>query len=375
MPIRSDQIQVETLRTIVDQASHGFAVRDVLKQTPTGWEKALGNTLINAADAIVTKVHNVNEFEVAFSGIVEDEAHGLTPGTVYYLSGTTLGLLDSTKDGIGQTILKVIDDDHYNVSIGDVTTGFDQSLAGRVYYLLNSVNSDISGYKIADRDPPVNSENYIEQVNTGTSWNLVEGFITEQGEPGTTLLPHGIAGRHFHVKTGASNQVGKIKIELWRRTPLGVETLLRSSESPSFSGTGIQELVWFQADDSGYQFNVEDRIVFKLYTARVSGPSNCTITIYFEGTENISYIITSIRSAPTQNQIKYIFDRKSGIFFGFVRSDDRRWILKKQVIDPSGNVSEKYANKGNNASYDTLDDSWPDRDSLTYEDYADLINV
>jgi hypothetical protein len=64
----------------------------------------------------------------------------------------------------------------------------------------------------------------------------------------------------------------------------------------------------------------------------------------------------------------YIFDRRAGTtYYGYLREDDQRWLIKFLVIAPNGDVSESYANILNNGGYATLDLAWPDRAILTYD--------
>ena len=77
----------------------------------------------------------------------------------------------------------------------------------------------------------------------------------------------------------------------------------------------------------------------------------------------------------------YAFDRKAGgaaktTYFGFIKFNDGRWMIKRQVVAvTTGDVTEQYANEGNNGAYTTLDLAWPNRVGLVYEDFIDLTGV
>jgi hypothetical protein len=114
--IAGDQVLVEVVRTPVVQGSHGFSVRNVVRYTATGWVLALGTSFATAADGVVLEVLNANEFIVGTAGIYEDAGHGLLNNTTYYLSAVTPGLLTTSRAGIGQSILKVTDGNHYIVA-------------------------------------------------------------------------------------------------------------------------------------------------------------------------------------------------------------------------------------------------------------------
>ena len=177
-------------------------------------------------------------------------------------------------------------------------TGDTGNNIGIPYYPAPTDASDIGGvYKVAYPLPSPNAESTIVQANTGTGDTLVGTFATRLGEPGVTALPAGSQIRRFYIKTGAAGQAGRLKVELYKRTSGGVETLLRSNYSLTFSGTTIQEITWTMSDPVGYTIDSTDRLVFKVYTARVSGPGTCTITIYFEGTDHASWIQTTLSTA------------------------------------------------------------------------------
>jgi hypothetical protein len=73
----------------------------------------------------------------------------------------------------------------------------------------------------------------------------------------------------------------------------------------------------------------------------------------------------------------YIFDRidAAGVYYGYERQDDQRWLVKLLTIDGAGLVTEVYANEGNNGAYNNLNDAWTNRLTLTYEPFGDLVNV
>jgi hypothetical protein len=124
---------------------------------------------------------------------------------------------------------------------------------------------------------------------------LQEEFATEPGVPGVLSLPAGTAFRHFHCTTGATNEVARLKVETYTCNADGTgETLRRTDESGLISGTVNTEYGFDVSDANAYAMTITQRIVFKLYAARVSGPATCNLTIYFNGTTNVSFITTTI---------------------------------------------------------------------------------
>lgn len=164
----------------------------------------------------------------------------------------------------------------------------------RVYYLQESVASDIGGYKVALPTPPALNQHTTVTACSGTGDTAVEEFATPLGVPNITSLPSGTAIRHFHARVSAG--VARLKVELYKRTSGGTETLLRSGYSSNFSNTAIDEISWTFTDSSSHAMNATDRIVFKVFAARVSGPASINVTIYWEGSAEQSYITTTIQN-------------------------------------------------------------------------------
>ena len=72
------------------------------------------------------------------------------------------------------------------------------------------------------------------------------------------------------------------------------ETLRRTGYSGEFSGTAIQHVEFGIVDANSYAMLATDRLVVKVYAARVSGPATCNITVYFDGIEHGATIETTI---------------------------------------------------------------------------------
>lgn len=181
---------------------------------------------------------------------------------------------------------------------------------GKVYYLDPSTASDIGGsYKVASISPSANPETTLVNAAIGTlSYTLMGEFATTAGEPGITSFPTGIASRLCHAITGGSNQIGRLRMEIWKRAIGGTETLVRSDDSQDFSGTAIQEVSWTAVYSVASALFTTDRLIFRLYSARVSGAGTCNITVYFDGTTNISYVQTTIPNqvSPTGTGLVHV---------------------------------------------------------------------
>jgi len=175
------------------------------------------------------------------------------------------------------------------------TTGGD---TGRIYFLAPSVASDIGGYSLATTNPTLGTGTTIVQANTGIGDNLIGSFATIVGEPAVTSLPVGIALRTIHGNVANNPEIGRYKLEFYQRSTGGTETLLRSGYSDPFGNISIDEITWTFVALSATTLNITDRLVFKLYTARVSGPTTVTVSSYFEN-QNPSFIRTTIPNPST----------------------------------------------------------------------------
>ncbi len=84
------------------QASHGFAAKDMIRHTGTAWTKAQGDTIPKCTGTWLVMAVDGDDFIAVKSGRVTVAGHGLTAGTLYYLSAATAGALTTTKP-VGDT--------------------------------------------------------------------------------------------------------------------------------------------------------------------------------------------------------------------------------------------------------------------------------
>lgn len=84
------------------QASHGFAAKDMIRHNGTDWVKAQGDTIVKCTGAWLVMAVDGNDFIAVKSGRVTVSGHGLTAGSLYYLSAASAGALTTTKP-VGDT--------------------------------------------------------------------------------------------------------------------------------------------------------------------------------------------------------------------------------------------------------------------------------
>ncbi len=178
--------------------------------------------------------------------------------------------------------------------------GLTGAAAGRQFYPDPLDASDLVGYFTALTVPSTNAETTLTSAMVGTGDNLLASFATDPGVPGVTSLPAGTEFRHIYVTTGAVNQVGRLKVELYRCEADGtVETLLRSGYSQIFASDTPIVIDWTFSDGNSFILTPTQRFVFKIYGARVSGPATCDLTVYFDGTDHTSVIQSTISVGVT----------------------------------------------------------------------------
>jgi hypothetical protein len=79
------------------QSGHGFAAKDVIRHNGTSWVKAQGDTIPKCTGTWLVLSVSGDDFVAVKSGRVTLASHGLSAGSLYYLSAGTAGLLTTTK--------------------------------------------------------------------------------------------------------------------------------------------------------------------------------------------------------------------------------------------------------------------------------------
>ena len=285
--------KANTANTTADAAFNKANTANVTGQA--AFDKA--NTAIYTAAQIRANISNTTPILYdPTTGIVSlttvPVAKGGT-GQVSYSNGDLL---------IGNTISGGLDRANLTSGPGIIITNANGKITidaavGKTYYLEYGSASDVAPYHKLLSSPSSLAENTIVQAfTTISSFVLMKSFITEPGEPNVTLLPPGTYGRHIHATTGGNGHVAQLRIELYKYAANGLETLLRSADSPQFDAVnGVDLLSWNVTDPVGYPLVATDRLLMKMYGTRITGGSGTiTITVYTQGTSRASYATTSI---------------------------------------------------------------------------------
>jgi len=101
MPVRGRKVKGGNTTIKVSQVAHGFSVQDAIyyDDGTSAWAKAKADAVTTLGIGVVSKVNDVDNFEVITDGEVTGLS-GLTDGEWYYVSDTTAGLLTLTESSI-----------------------------------------------------------------------------------------------------------------------------------------------------------------------------------------------------------------------------------------------------------------------------------
>ena len=81
----------------ITQASHGFVATNAIYHTGSVWAKAKGDTLATSRSVWIVTSATTNTFIAVRAGRVTVASHGLTPGSLYFLSAATAGAITTTR--------------------------------------------------------------------------------------------------------------------------------------------------------------------------------------------------------------------------------------------------------------------------------------
>ena len=94
----------------VNMTAHGLAVLTPVYHNGTGWVAAQASASASVAQAIVTAVTDVDNFEITTHGVATVSGHGLTVGEYYWLDQATAALTATQPtSGITQSLVHVRD--------------------------------------------------------------------------------------------------------------------------------------------------------------------------------------------------------------------------------------------------------------------------
>lgn len=160
----------------------------------------------------------------------------------------------------------------------------DSLIRGNVKLFLTEDASDIGTYFDLATDSTGNPEENIAQAITGSGTTLIASFasiLSEAEIESITDLEQGIYSMHLHAEANFPQGM-TMYFEFYRRTSLGVETLLGTSHDSDTLSVADAQYELHASITSDLIWNTGDRVVVKVYGRNSNSPSK-TITIHVEG--------------------------------------------------------------------------------------------
>lgn len=265
----------------------------------------------------------VTPLGVASNGQIPIGSAGVDP-VLAEITGTANQVISTP--GAGSITLSLPQNIHTGASptfAGGIFTGVVTGItptAGVHFATKEYVDLALGAFKtffLSDTGSGVGSLNYVYPRETGEAEStivtdpalaegdnqLIKGFITEAGEPGTTTIHEGVAAFHFHAKKGASNHKTTVLYAIlsWvdadgtsSKTPIATSEL---SPELTDAEAGFDIHITISAD---IEIASTVRLILDIYANVSSGALNSVVTLYMEG-EHDSYFTTKVDSGIWQN--------------------------------------------------------------------------
>ncbi len=161
---------------------------------------------------------------------------------------------------------------------------------GQSFYF-NRDASDIAGYETLGRVPSFNAEHdETILVNSGSGEVLIDSYVTNPDN--YDVYPAGLQTFRTHHYVDSATGVTQIVFRVYKRTSGGTETELFNVTSAEINATTITEYTTDILNPSDVMLDATDRIVVKVY-AKTTSVVNRTVHFVYEGSLNLSYVVTS----------------------------------------------------------------------------------
>jgi hypothetical protein len=181
------------------------------------------------------------------------------------------------------------------------TVGQSAANVGKVFYYDSGSTSDVVGFSSALSNPSASGTTTQNVALSGTTTVLAASFITLQASPGVVDLPAGSGTHTIYANVDAGEAF--LTVEIYKSNSTGGSlTLLSTTNSGNFTNTTATAISWNYTLSSATTLLTSDRLAFRIYATRVSGPNNITVTLSYEGTNTQSNVLTTISSGPSGPQ-------------------------------------------------------------------------
>lgn len=190
-----------------------------------------------------------------------------------------------------------------------------QYLTGLANYYFYNTASDIgSGYKKMLSSASIGGEQYIANSSLADG-DILAIFATEPNVPNVTILPEGVIRFRVYGQRTGGTKTTKLYAQVYKRTALGVETLIcESGESTALDAT-ISQVEFPCVTTQDTLLNATDRIVVYLRVRVSGGGSSPDVTISVEGTHasRVELPIAASGGVPSLEQVRQVSNIISGI--------------------------------------------------------------
>ena len=167
--------------------------------------------------------------------------------------------------------------------------------AGQTYYLNESQNSDVSGYKVLSTEPSTATTQTLTTNLTGNQQNvLVSDYITPQ--LGFNVIPGGVQRFHLHYLKQASNDdidaYVQIQLADSSGTPIG-PTISSNIALIGWVSSVIPVEVNLDIVIPTTTIDPTNRMIVRLYLSNNDSTSH-SVVYYTEGNSYYSFVVTSV---------------------------------------------------------------------------------
>ncbi len=201
-------------------------------------------------------------------------------------------------------------------SVGGIDIATTSAASYGKWYYLDDTPSDIVPYMSATITPDVITGEDIDTVTVKASLGevLIDQYITDAPQPGTTLIPAGVWKFNDYCKVSATSGATQIVHRVFKRNAAGVETPLFDVSTADIEFTSVT-LVETLTAQTAIILVPTDRLLFRYY-AKTTHSSNIVVSLYHNGTTHYSFIetpaatVTDIAVIPITNTL-YVDNKRT----------------------------------------------------------------
>ena len=172
--------------------------------------------------------------------------------------------------------------------------GITGQAATGIIIFFQDLSSNISTYSKLLTSPTAGIENNdFISVSNSNGERLIEAYITDAGFPGITSLQNGYWEFDIWRYVSSTNGTTNLVFRVYKRTTGGTETEIFNISSSTINDLSITEEIIQYTTTSVVSFNIDDRIVIKVF-AKTTNEGNVIVHFIHDGNTHTSHIHTPI---------------------------------------------------------------------------------